>query len=245
MSHASKKLVCRIDDIPENGMRECRTEDGLKVLVANSAGDYFAYQANCPHQDVALCEGMYDGETLTCHQHLWQWKIRTGEPIGLAEAPLAFYDVQVADGAIYIVSPSTIAVSELFAGIPEKTQSALNDLARREEHDAGAMVYRPGDPAEDFYILDSGRVEFLVGRGEHASPAGFMLRKGEVFGWAALIESQPRRIARATCLEKSALLRIKGTEALAVLENDPPAGYTVMRRLSSLIVRHLATSGPT
>ena len=86
-------------------------------------------------------------------------------------------------------------------------------------------------------------MEFLIGRDERTTPAGFMLRKGEVFGWAALLESQPVRIARATCLEKSTLLRINGRGALKVLEADPASGYIVMRRLSSLIARYLAASG--
>ena len=70
-----------------------------------------------------------------------------------------------------------------------------------------------------------------------------MLRKGEVFGWVALLENHPHRIARATCLEPSQLLRIDGKAALTVLEQDPAAGYVVMRRLSSLIARYLASSG--
>jgi toluene monooxygenase system ferredoxin subunit len=70
-----------------------------------------------------------------------------------------------------------------------------------------------------------------------------MLRKGEVFGWAALLDSQPQRIAKATCIEPSVLLRINGKQALKVLESDPAAGYVVMRRLSSLIARYLAPSG--
>ena len=92
-------------------------------------------------------------------------------------------------------------------------------------------------------MLESGRVEFLIGRDERLSPAGFMLRKGEVFGWAALLDNQPQRIARATCLEQSQLLRINGKQTLELLERDSASGYLVMRRLSSLIARYLASSG--
>lgn len=245
MAAANKRWVCRLVDIPANGMKECQTECGLKVLVANSGDDYFAYQAICPHQEVPLCEGLYDGNVLTCHQHLWQWDIRTGAPMGLAEAPLEFYNVQVDDGSIYVVSPSALNQSELFAGIADGTLAALNELVRREEHDAGSILYSPGDTVEDLYILESGRIEFLIGRDDHTSPAGFMLRKGEVFGWAALLDNLPQRIARATSMEKSSLLRIGGKQALAILQGDPASGYVVMRRLSSLIMRHLAASGST
>ena len=33
-----------------------------------------------------------------------------------------------------------------------------------------------GDPAVDFFVLESGRVEFLLGRGEKKDPSGFMLK---------------------------------------------------------------------
>ena len=70
-----------------------------------------------------------------------------------------------------------------------------------------------------------------------------MLNKGEVFGWAALLDNQPTRIATARVLEQSALLRINGKAALKILETDPASGYVVMRRLSALIARFLAAPG--
>jgi toluene monooxygenase system ferredoxin subunit len=180
---------------------------------------------------------------LTCHQHLWQWDIRTGAPMGLAEAPLESFSVQVEGDSIYVIAQGALNAAELFVGISAPSLAAIMAFAKKEEFSAGSALYDFGDPADDFFVLESGRVEFLIGRDERLSPAGFMLRKGEVFGWAALLENQPYRIARATCLEQSQLLRINGKQALQVLENDPASGYLVMRRLSSLIARYLASSG--
>ena len=239
----TRTLICRIAEIPANGMKECEAESGLKLLIANSGSEYFAVQAICPHQDVPLCEGLFDGAVLTCHQHLWQWDIRTGAPMGLAEAPLERYDVQIEGDAIFVGSQGALNVGELFSGITEGTLAALTALAKREEYAEGSMLYKPGDTAEDFFVLDSGRVEFQIGRDERTSPAGFMLKKGEVFGWAALLENQPYRIASARVLDKSALLRINGRQALGILESDPASGYVVMRRLSALIARFLAAPG--
>jgi len=239
----SRRFVCPRERVPANGMVECEAEGGLKLLVLNAGDEYFAYQAMCPHQEVALCEGLYDGSVLTCHQHLWQWDVRTGAPIGLAEAPLESFPVQVEGDSIYVVGQSALGAAELFAGISEKTLADLLALATKMDAAAGTALYDFGDPADDFYVLESGRVEFLIGRDERVSPAGFMLRKGEVFGWAALVENQPRRIAKATCLEPAQLLKINGRQALQVLENDPASGFLVMRRLASLIARYLAPSG--
>ena len=240
----TKRFVCRVGDVPPNGLKEVEAEGGLKLLVASAGSEFFGYQAQCPHQDVALCEGLYDGSVLTCHMHLWQWDIRTGAPMGIAEAPLQGYPLAVEGDAIYLgPQPTALDVGELFRGLDAGTLGKLGALARTESHASGTVLYKPGDPAEDIYVLDSGRVEFTIGRGERAAPDGFMLKKGETFGWAALLEGYPQRIAGARCVEDSTLLRLNGKAAMGVLEADAPAGFTVMRRLAALIARYLALRG--
>jgi toluene monooxygenase system ferredoxin subunit len=240
----ARRMICRVAEVPENGLKECEAEGGLKLVVANAGGEFFGFQAICPHQEVPLCEGLFDGSTLTCHMHLWQWDVRTGAPLGIAEAPLQRYSLERQGDALYLGGDNTaIDVGELFNGLDASILEKLAALAKRESHEAGAVLYRPGDLADDIFVLDSGRIEFLVGRGERAAPGGFMLNKGEVFGWAALLEGYPTRIASARCLEGASLLRINGKAALRVLESDPASGFVVMRRLAALIARYLATSG--
>jgi len=236
----AKRMVCRVADVPENTLKECEAEGGLKLVVANAGGEFFGVQAICPHQEVPLCEGMFDGSTLTCHMHLWQWDVRSGAPLGIAEAPLERYPLVREGDALYLGGESNaLDVGELFTGLNSSTLEKLVSLAKRENHPAGATLYRPGDAAEDFYVLDSGRVEFQIGR----DPAGFMLKKGEVFGWAALLESHPQRIASARVLESATVLRINGKQALGVLESDAASGYVVMRRLAGLIARFFVVAG--
>ena len=133
--------------------------------------------------------------------------------------------------------------AELFADISPDTRDRLEKLTRREEFERGSILYDLGDLTDDLYILESGRVEFELGRDDRTSAAGFILRKGEVFGWAALLEHQPLRIAKAVCVENSTLLRLNGEEAVAVLASDPDSGYLVMRQLATLITKHFTSSG--
>src|SRR6266852_5120959 len=136
-----KRFVCPREQIPANGMIQCEAEGGLKLLVANAGDDYFAYQAMCPHQDVPLCEGLYDGTVLTCHMHLWQWDIRSGAPLGIAEAPLESYVLSVENDAIYLgAQPSALDVGELFHGLAQPVVEKLAALARREVHEAGDVL---------------------------------------------------------------------------------------------------------
>lgn len=241
----ARTFVCKRSDVPENSMKECDAGGGTRVLVANAGGSIVACQHMCPHQDVPLCEGLFDGAVLTCHQHLWQWDIHTGAPIGLAESPLECFRVEVDGDDVYIASGEGggLDMGELFLGIPAGTLGKLTALARREEVPAGGTLYAVGDPADDVFVLQSGRIAFVIGRDERVANAGFSLRKGEVFGWAALLENHPSRIAKATCLEASVVARINGRQALEILAVDAQAGYVVMRRLSSLIARYLASPG--
>src|SRR5918911_610610 len=144
-----KRLVCQVTDVPENGLKECETEDGLKLVVANAGGEFYGFQASCPHQEVPLCEGLFDGSTLTCHMHLWQWDVRTGEPRGIAEAPLQLFALAREGDALYLAAEgSALNVGELFNGLNAATLEKLAALAKPEEHPKGATLYRPGDPAE-------------------------------------------------------------------------------------------------
>src|SRR6266540_4003750 len=141
----ARTRLCRADECPKNGMKAFEAPDGLKVLVAHAGDRYFAYQAMCPHMEVPLEEGFYDGSVITCHQHLWQWDVRSGAPIGLAEAPLERYELQEQEGVLYVEPASALAQAPLFTGIGSATLEAIARLARRETFDGGTVLYGPGD----------------------------------------------------------------------------------------------------
>jgi toluene monooxygenase system ferredoxin subunit len=103
----TKRLLCHVADVPENGLKECEAEGGLMLVVANAGGRFYGFQALCPHQEVPLCDGLLDGSTLTCHMHLWQWDVRTGAPLGPAERPLQLYELTQEGDAIYLGGEAT------------------------------------------------------------------------------------------------------------------------------------------
>jgi toluene monooxygenase system ferredoxin subunit len=96
------KQVCRREDVPANGLKQFDVEGGPPILIVNAGAEYFAYQAYCPHQAVALEEGIHDGSVLTCLEHLWQFDLRTGAPLGDAESPLEAYPLKEESGALHV-----------------------------------------------------------------------------------------------------------------------------------------------
>src|SRR5436853_7797714 len=113
----ARRVVCRTADVPGNGLKEVEMEGGPKLVVANAGGEFFGFQAACPHQDVPLCEGIFDGATLTCHMHLWQWDVKSGAPLGIAEAPLQKYALTREGDALYVeTSASALEAAPPFSG---------------------------------------------------------------------------------------------------------------------------------
>lgn len=104
--------VCTVDDLWEGEM-EAFTVDGQEVLlVCAEGGEIKAFQGICPHQDIALAEGRFEGGKLICRAHLWQFDAKTGQGVNPSDCALAVYPVRIDGDDIYV---STEGVEPLFA----------------------------------------------------------------------------------------------------------------------------------
>jgi CRP-like cAMP-binding protein len=95
-----------------------------------------------------------------------------------------------------------------------------------------------GDAADSAFVVATGRVRFTLGVGNRPGSGGSIMTSRMTFGWAALVDEHPRRVATASCLEPSLLLAIDGRRLLSILEQDTTAGFLVMRRLAAMIARN-------
>ncbi len=93
--------VCRTDDVPASGMKEFAV-DGTSVLVAHTGDAYVALQAMCPHEAIPLEQGIHDGCVLTCLEHMWQFDLKTGAPMGDADTGLKGYPLKEERGELYV-----------------------------------------------------------------------------------------------------------------------------------------------
>ena len=100
-------------------------------------------------------------------------------------------------------------------------------------------IYTIGDDVDDFYVLVEGTVRFTLGLGKRETAAGDIIRRGEVFGWAALVEGYSRRIATAYCLTACEVVALDGASLRALMDDDPLAGYLIMKQLAVLLTSEL------
>ena len=105
----------------------------------------------------------------------------------------------------------------------------------------GQQVYRVGDPANEVYVLVHGTVRHVIGFGGRNASVGDILRRGELFGWAALTPPRNVRIATACCLAPCRFLVIDGAGLIALMEGDHTLGYRLMTQLNRLITGTLTS----
>lgn len=104
--------VCTLDDVWEGEMESFTVNGHDVLLVCAEGGDVKAFQGICPHQDIPLVEGKFDGTKVICRAHLWQFDACTGKGINPEDCALAEYPVKV-DGEDILVE--TDGVEPLFA----------------------------------------------------------------------------------------------------------------------------------
>lgn len=104
--------VCSIEDLWEGEMASFEINGHEILLLCAEGGEIKAFQGSCPHQDIPLVEGKFDGKTLVCRAHQWVFDACTGTGLNSADCRLASYPVKIEGNEIYV---DTANVTPLFA----------------------------------------------------------------------------------------------------------------------------------
>ena len=68
-------------------------------------GSWRAYKNFCPHAGAPVCTGLVSQGTpqiLRCPWHAWDFDLATGQLVGAADCELDSYQVEIADGAVFV-----------------------------------------------------------------------------------------------------------------------------------------------
>ena len=96
--------VCAVADVPVNGLKEVAA-NGTSMVIVNTGSGFVAFQAMCPHEAIPLADGVCDGSVLTCLEHMWQFDLKTGGPMGDAQEGLKGFPLKEERGEIYVGTP--------------------------------------------------------------------------------------------------------------------------------------------
>lgn len=129
--------------------------------------------------------------------------------------------------------------ARFFSGLSKPQLERVAALGRVRSFPQDTRIYTVGDAVDYFYVLADGMVRFTLGLGKRDTAAGDIIRRGDVFGWAPLVEGHSRRIATAYCLTACAVVAIDGAELMALMDADLALGYALMKKLAVLLTSEL------
>jgi CRP-like cAMP-binding protein len=129
--------------------------------------------------------------------------------------------------------------ARFFSGLQPSQLERVAALGRPRSFHADTRIYTVGDAVDDFYVLADGMVRFTLGLSKRDTAAGDIIRRGDVFGWAPLVEGHTRRIATAYCLTACEVVAISGAALNELMESDAQLGFGIMKKLAVLLTSEL------
>ncbi len=124
----------------------------------------------------------------------------------------------------------------LFKGLSPGFMSEVRGYLVEESYDAGALLYRQGEPAKYLYILLEGRIRvILIDQGQIALVVS---HPGDAIGWSSLVEDAVHTTT-AECLVPSRVNKIGSGKLAEAFERHPLSGLHFYRRLAGVFRQQL------
>jgi nitrite reductase/ring-hydroxylating ferredoxin subunit len=100
---ALRVRVCRVDDVP-HGEHRGFPVPGVTwpILVVNMGGALVATAGVCPHEDVSLIDGDFDGRRIICPGHGYRFDLLSGRCVHDPTLVLRRYTVTIIDGDVWV-----------------------------------------------------------------------------------------------------------------------------------------------
>lgn len=122
--------------------------------------------------------------------------------------------------------------------LSQAARRALVDVSQRRQLAAGDVIFREGTPADEFYLICSGRVTLEMGVPGRGETPILSLEAGDMLGWSALLGGGPMT-ARATAVEPTELIVAEGAVLRRMCEEDHDFGYEMMQQMAIALSRRL------
>jgi len=124
---------------------------------------------------------------------------------------------------------------DFFKGMSQEFMDELAKIFVKESYDQGDIVFKQGEHAHNFYLLEEGEVTLTIGEEGHMV---FDISPGDSFGWFSLIDLDSYS-ATAECKRPSKLIKIEKDKANKLLEKYPASGLVFFKRMSGFMSERL------
>lgn len=101
------------------------------------------------------------------------------------------------------------------------------------EYEGGTLICREGEPSQEMYVIQSGKVRIFKGTAGSTLELA-TLDRGDFFGEMSVLEGLPRD-ASAEAMGKTRVLVLSASALLVRLRRDPTFAFELLRRLSGRV----------
>ncbi|UCG11188.1 MAG: cyclic nucleotide-binding domain-containing protein [Deltaproteobacteria bacterium] len=129
--------------------------------------------------------------------------------------------------------------ADLLKGMSREFVNEIKAIMFEESHPKGAFLFKEGDPANNFYILQEGGVKLTIGEQGHI--VQIASNAGEAFGWSSLV-GREAYTASAECLIPTRLMKIEKEKLNWILEGYPADGMSFFKGLARILGQRLLNS---
>lgn len=133
---------------------------------------------------------------------------------------------------------STIAELPFLAGLNSKHLQTLADNAMQSHFDTGELIFREGDPANRFYLIQRGQVALESSPKDRPAVRIQTIGAGDVLGWSWLFPPFYWHFD-ARALEPTSAIFFYGTRLREACESDHDLGYELMKRMAGVMLQRL------
>jgi CRP-like cAMP-binding protein len=125
--------------------------------------------------------------------------------------------------------------------MPPALHPILLQHAARVERARDEIIFRQGEPASRFYLIEKGRVAIESPLDRQTSVQVQTLGPGEALGWSWLFEPFTWNF-QARALEPVTLLSLDAAHLLRLSHENHEFGYELMKRLARVVISRLQST---
>jgi CRP/FNR family transcriptional regulator, cyclic AMP receptor protein len=132
-----------------------------------------------------------------------------------------------------------VAAHSFLIGLPESQVRLLVDCAMRARFRAGEVIFREGETANRFYLIDNGKVTLESAQEISGAPIVIdTIGTGDLLGWSWIFPPHTWHFT-ARAAEPTTAIFFYGTILREYCEKDPALGYELFKRMSEVMMRRL------
>lgn len=134
-----------------------------------------------------------------------------------------------------------VALHPFLAGMNREQLSLLMDCAMVVHFNPGQVIFREGEPANRFYLIESGKV-ILESSGRSGDPVIIdNVSAGDLLGWSWMFPPYVWHFT-ARAVEPTEAIFFYGTILREYCERNHSLGYELFKRMSAVMIKRLQRS---